>query len=325
MPMMSRPLPDPASLAASLAAVLNGRDQAPRAVTLLGRESCPFASTYPCEVVTCQLAGGPPLRLFCKHAAGMNHNAHGHRGGVGYEAAVYREVLVPLGVKVPRFYGEYYDGSSDGSLLVLEYLDDNLRINKSGDPSAMGKAARWLGTLHAAAQARVGSDQDVCPLNVYDAAYYSGWARRTSEFAGAWHDRFPWLSALCDRAGEALAPLLAAPQTVVHGEYYPRNILYHRGEVYPVDWESAAVAAGEIDLVALTEDWPDEVDRACEAEYRRVRWPGGPPAGADGTAAAARFYLLLRWLGDRPEWTSKESTLRSFEKLRTAGERAGLL
>jgi hypothetical protein len=44
-------------------------------------------------------------------------------------------------------------------------------------------------------------------LNVYDRAYYRGWALRTWQFAGAWHDRFPWLSDLWERAQAALALL----------------------------------------------------------------------------------------------------------------------
>jgi aminoglycoside phosphotransferase (APT) family kinase protein len=297
-------------------------------LTILDREPSPYTSTFPSEVVTCRTAGGAMLRLFCKHAAGRNHQAHGHRGGVAYEARVYRSVLAPLGVPVPLCYGGYSDGSSDRILLILEHLDESLPVHKSPDPTAMAQAARWLGAFHAAGQRHLGPagpDGLGSFLNVYDRAYYRGWARRTSQFAGAWHDRFPWLSDLCERAEGALAPLQDSPATVIHGEFYPWNILYHRGAVYPVDWESAAVAAGEIDLATLTEGWPPEVAQACEAEYRRTRWPDGPPADLERRLTAARLYLLLRWLGDRPEWTSHESTGDSLVRLRDVAERLEIL
>ena len=61
--------------------------------------------------------------------------------------------------------------------------------------------------------------------------------------------------AVCQRADEFIAQLLAAPRTMIHGEFYPGNILYEKGRICPVDWESAAIAAGELDLAALTEGW----------------------------------------------------------------------
>jgi hypothetical protein len=327
MPRPSDPYPDVAALTARLAAVLDGRGTGRGAVTVLDREPSPYTSTFPSEVVTCRTAGGATLGLFCKHAAGRHHNAHGHRGGLAYEAQVYRSVLAPLGVPVPRCYGAYLDGSGDGGLLVLEHLDESLWVNKSKDPTAMAQAARWLGTFHARASGYLSPGQagGGSFLNVYDRAYYRGWALRTSQFAAAWRDRFPWLSDLAERAEAALGPLLESPPTIIHGEFYPLNILYHRGAVYPVDWESAAVAAGEIDLAALTDEWPPEVARTCEAEYRRTRWPNGSPTDLERRLTAARLYLLLRWLGDRPEWTNHERTGGALVQVLDLAERLEIL
>src|SRR5438552_1397274 len=93
----SDPFPGLADLTARLAAVLDGQGAARGALTVIEREQSPYASTFPTEVVTCRTAAGATLRLFCKYAAGRNHHhAHGHRGGVAYEARVYRNVLTPL-------------------------------------------------------------------------------------------------------------------------------------------------------------------------------------------------------------------------------------
>ncbi len=188
----------------------------------------------------------------------------------------------------------------------------------------MGLAARWIGRFHGAYEERL--SHVLMPfLNRYDAEYYLGWAHRTSLFAGHWHRRFPWLSTLCERFEEFVAPLLTPPPTVIHGEYYPKNVLFRGGTVYPVDWESAAVATGEIDLATLTEGWPAEIVRECELEYQRARWPEGSPADFERRLAAARLYLPFRWLGDRPDWTTHETALWRFEQLRSAGERLGLI
>ena len=117
--------------------------------------------------------------------------------------------------------------------------------------------------------------------------------------------------------------LKSAPPVLIHGEYYSSNILYRNEIVYPVDWESAAMAAGEIDLAALTERWPPEIVRQCELEYQRARWPEGSPADFERTLAVAKLYLHFRWLGDRPESTVAEYQLWRFEDLHSVSERLG--
>jgi thiamine kinase-like enzyme len=113
---------------------------------------------------------------------------------------------------------------------------------------------------------------------------------------------------------------------VIHGEYYPaKNILYAAGIVCPVDWESAAIAAGEIDLAALTEGWSADAARECEHQYQRNRWPWGAPADFEQTLGAARLYLAFRWLGEEPGETTHERNLCRFDNLRVVGERLGLI
>jgi hypothetical protein len=310
------------ALTAGLASVLktNGAGDGPAAV--LAREPSPYASSYASEIVTCR-CGADELRLYCKYSAGGHgHTGYGLWGGVGYEAEVYRHVLSPAGAVTPRFYGSHTDAATGETWLVLQYLVDSEPIHRY--PESLPQAARWLGLFHAVQEARLAQSIEPC-LHVYDAAFYTGWARRTALFAQSLQARFPWLGVLCERFEEATALLLAPPPSVIHGEFYPGNILLHRGRVYPIDWESAAVAAGEIDLASLTERWPAAVARCCEAEYRRARWPGGAPADWGQRLAVARLYLAFRWLGERPDWTTDDSDAWRFELLRSAGKRLGLL
>jgi hypothetical protein len=222
----SAPFPDRPTLAAGLGAALGGP------VTLLRRKRNDYSSTFPSEVVTCRLADGSERRLFCKYSAGVGHNAHGHRGGVAYEAEVYRRVLQPSRLSSPRFYGTYADGPARGTWLIIEYLAAAEVVHLSVDPAAMRLAARWVGRFHAAQEARL-ARTPAAFLRTYDAAYYRGWVRRTSLFAGRWHRRFPWLAVLCERLEEFLPPLLERPATVIHGEYYAPNILLQGGGHLP--------------------------------------------------------------------------------------------
>jgi hypothetical protein len=326
-------LPNLQDLTVGLTSVLRSQ------VAILDRQPNIYTATFPSEIVRCQLGDGRELRLSCKY--GTDHGTPlsaitRHKGGVPYEAAVYRHVLRTSRATTPTFYGAYSDVNTGHTWLILEYLDNSARLQFTWEPSAaMALAARWIGRFHNVTEERL-SRASMRFLTRYDTEYYLGWARCTSLVAGHLRQRFPWLTTLCGRFEDVVALLLASPPTVIHGEYYPSNVLFRGGTVYPVDWESAAVAAGEIDLAALTEDWDPDIVRQCELEYQRVRWPNGPPADFERRLCCARLYLQLRWLCDdftkkgtgseRPEWSHEaKDPLYRLEQLRSLGERLGLI
>src|SRR4029453_2183287 len=110
------PFPDLETLTAGLTSALQG--DAGGRLTLVDRQPNPHGSTFPSEVVTCRLGGGETLRLFCKYRAGCDHQAHGHRGGVAYEAEVYQRVLRLAGGPAPRCYSVYADGTTGDVWLI---------------------------------------------------------------------------------------------------------------------------------------------------------------------------------------------------------------
>src|SRR6266700_3950094 len=75
-------LPDSQALTSRLAAAFSVKG-VPE-LTVLERKRPRYMSTFPNEIVTCQLPGGRQRRLFCKYEAGPGHNAYGHRGGLAY-------------------------------------------------------------------------------------------------------------------------------------------------------------------------------------------------------------------------------------------------
>ncbi len=313
---------DPEHLAARLAVVLRRRNPAADGLRVIDRRPAPYASSAPSEIVTCRLRDGQVLTLYCKYSARHGHEDYGHRGGRAYEAAVYRDLLGKLPVSTATFYGAHTEEATGETLLVLEYVDPCTRVSK--DPAAMINAARWIAIFHAASGTAL-SRTSPLGMHAYTADYYLGWVRRTLVLTRPSHRRLPWLKVVCERSLKALASLLDCTQTVIHGEYYPHNILVRDCAIYPIDWESAAVAAGVIDLASLTEQWPPEIVQACEREYQRARWAEGAPAGFPRNLDAARMYQHFRWLGDRPEWTEDERHRWRFEALRSSAERLALL
>src|SRR5262245_66403850 len=136
MPTSPSPLPDLPTLTRGLTSVLAGAiGRTP--VSVVDRQHC-RQGTFPKEIVTCRCEGGKELRLVCKYGrAQTNHISHGHRGGVAYEAAVYRRVLSRSRGPTPRCYGALTDETTTDTWLVLDYLDKGVRVTRATAPGAM--------------------------------------------------------------------------------------------------------------------------------------------------------------------------------------------
>ena len=312
--------PDLALLSRGLNTVIGGNGSNCGRVTIVHRRPVIYASTYPSEVVKCRIGARGELRLYCKYRGGVHCDRYGHHQGVPYETGVYRRVLQPLRFSVPKFYGSY----NDDTWLILGYVEPSLRLTKGPQPDTILRAAEWIGRFHAVNEARV-SRSTLSFLNRYDSEYYLGWMRRTSLFAASLHQRFPWLRTLSECFERSFDILLSAAPTIVHGEYYPHNILVSHGVIYPIDWESAAIAAGEIDLATLTEAWNPETVRQCELAYRRARWSDSSPGDFQRRLAAARLYLCFRWLGEQREWTLSKNNQFYFEQMHSLGKQWGFI
>jgi aminoglycoside phosphotransferase (APT) family kinase protein len=308
-------LPKTDALKRGLTSALQREDVGGRSLTLLGREPTPYATTFPCEIVTCRIGRGKPRRLFCKYTAGVDYTGHGHRGGVGHEIATYRHILTHTNKFRPRFYGSYTDSETGQYWLFLEYLDGSLRVGKLNDPAAMEKTARWIAQFHVTSQ-RLLSNERLPFLKRYDKEYYLGWISRTVDFAGPNYRKSSWLHHLDARAEDFLYPLLGSVPAIIHGEYYQHNILFHQGRVCPIDWESAAVGEGLIDLACLTDGWESKIADVCTATYLRTRWPEEVPAEFERVLNAARLYMTVRWLGDDAGFTRSASARRYWMQLR---------
>lgn len=282
-------------------------------IEIVKREVNPYTSTFNTEVVLCRI-DGIERRLLLKR--GGSHNDEYHQG-VAYEARIYKEVLGGVDLTLPAFYGSYRYQQFD-TLMWLEYLDA-ARLNLTVDnDAALVKAAQWAGAFHRRMAARV-SSYSPDYLTFYTPEYYRGWALRAFGSASV---RYPWLEGLAGNLEPLVRFLCGIPVTVIHGEYYPANILLKDGTIYPIDWESAAVAPGEIDLMSLVEDWDPELQQQCRHAYELARWPEGAPVDFDRRLDAAGIYLSLRW---SHEWAVTEVADLQFSTLRTLLERVGLL
>ena len=299
------PFPDLQTLTEGLTAVLDGQTAESDLVHILDRKPNPYTSTFPAEVVTCIMADRREQRVLCKYTGHGGHSDHGHRGGVGYEAEVYRQVLQGLPVPVPTFHGVFACPEAGGICLVLQYLEAGIRASKLPVPDAMPAAAAWAGRFHAWNEQHP-RRREFSFLTRYNADYYVGWSRRTVRYARVVLADQPWLGALCRSYEDRIPVLISRPQTVIHGEYTPHNILWHEGGIYPTDWESAALAPGEIDLAILVEGWDQATIDRCVHSYRQARG-AATDRSFEEALGIAQLYVAFRWLAARGDWTDARS------------------
>lgn len=291
----------------------------PQEVAIVDRRFNLYSTSSPSEIITCQLATGLRETVLLKREIASRSSDGGFWGGLLYEAAVYRHVLEPLGVRTPQLFGTFVDDAGIVSS-VMGYIDGALPVYQDPEQRALVEAAAWIGRFHRRS-AKIGDDVRRT-LKRYDRRYYVGWPARTLELADP-ERQHAWLAPLCRMAEGPLAELVVRSAPVIHGEYYASNVLVRARQIYPVDWETSAIAPGEIDLAALIDDWPSDMAADCKQAYVDARWGGQAPPGFERTLELSALYLHFRWLGT--EEPSEARAAARYERLRLVGTRLGII
>jgi Phosphotransferase enzyme family len=317
---MRAPLSD-ADLQAALLACLPGEGEN-RPVRLVARRFNPFSSRSVTEIASCQRANGQVQEVLVKYEAD-DDGASGHRGGIKREGLAYERILGPLALP-PFCFGRGVEPGTGRNWLALEYISDSCRVSKAPQPEALRAAAQWLAQFHSRGQALL-SLPALEFLPRYDLSYFMSWVARSIAIAGNVKDRYPWFADICVRAADAFQLLSAAPLTIVHGEFFPQNVLWRSNSIYTVDWESAAAAPAEIDLASLVEGWSPTIRTVAIADYCASRRIDARDSDLLARLAAARMYWAYRWLGNSAEWARSDGWYRSFDVLRAAACDFGLL
>lgn len=292
------------------------------------RVANPYRGSFASESLHLHFEDGRREAYFVKYGVPGVHTGHGFWGGVEREAWIYRNVLPTADLPAPRFVGVREIPDRNETWLVLEHLADARPLDRTSRrdvPGALEAAVRWLARFHAATEGGVVAP-GAASLPVYDRGYFLGWLRRTRRFVRPLFRSQPWLDATLARLEPLLAPLADGRPCVVHGEFYPGNVLLDGDVVRPVDWQSAAVGRGELDLASLLEGWgPFDPRGRLVTDYARLRWPSGAPDDFVTVLLRARLYWPLRWLGDDPYWTLHASRRTHLETLRSAAAALGVV
>jgi hypothetical protein len=249
-------------------------------LSALGRVTrrAPYAYTtsWPLEEVDVVQDDGRPLELLVKRLQGTETGKPPFIRDPAREVEAY-VLLAPEGLGTPRCY------ASGRWWLALEKVPGG-PLWQRGDLKSWEAAARWAARLHQRFAGRVLHGRHLLD---HDATYYRRWLARARESAGE------AMTSLLPASEIAISRLLALPQTLIHGELYPSNVVVTGSRIAAVDWEMAAIGPGVIDLAALIAGWDESSQQRMIAAF-------GPTELAD--LAAARLMLALQWLGWGSDW-----------------------
>lgn len=292
-------------------------------VTRLERRFSEYYSSYVMEDLDVNLDNGDRLELVFKNLSreGLLEGALQHKPYFLYdpmrEIESYRSILSSHHLGTPTYYGAHIDQGLDRYWLFIERVSATL-LWQFGEEEVWQHVARWLALMHTALVPEAEDAARTRPqhLTVQDADYYWRWMERAQSFlhhSVAVHGTqstcsIDWIAERFDKVVDRLTSL---PVTLVHGEFYPSNVLVRLdprdARVCPVDWEMAAIAPGLIDLAALTSGGWTEEQRfgMAMSYYDSLRSHSNDPADQVKFLSDLDFcnlFMAVQWLGWSPDW-----------------------
>src|SRR5687768_17096903 len=288
-------------------------DARPASLVTLRRRPWEYTTSCAIELVTAVLDDGSSQDFVLKHLGWRGASDRARRAKPAFvldpqrEVEVYRNLLSPLHVG-PRLIGWTVSPETDTYWLLLERVTGR-PLYEAGGLERWAAVAAWLRALHnRLAEFDVDRLRSQVPLITYDYEWYTQWMNRALRFfadadpvdSRRSRSALQWLAGRYDRIVERL---LSLPRGIIHGEFYPSNVLVTETaddlSVWPIDWEMTSIGPGIIDLAALTAGgWRDDERYALVAAYV----DGSGPGAADVNQVAesvmyAQVHLAVQWLG----------------------------
>jgi aminoglycoside phosphotransferase (APT) family kinase protein len=233
------------------------------------------------------------------------------------EIEMYRKVLKPERFGTPVWYGSVARKNEELYWLFLERVEGPL-LWQVGRFEQWKKAARWLAGFHSHFWTHKGKPQGLPQVLLrHDAAHCLRWISRAERFVSRGQNSSAnglasQFKRVAKRYSRVVDYLLALPQTLIHGEFYPSNVIVRRqnsaSPVCPIDWEVAALGPGLIDLAALASGtWEKDAREALVSAYREELGvlTCHLPSMAELLESVdyCQLYLSVQWLGWAADWS----------------------
>jgi aminoglycoside phosphotransferase (APT) family kinase protein len=246
------------------------------------------------------------------------------------ELETYLRILRPSGVG-PRCYAAGYHTSGSDGWLILEKVR-GIELWQVGDLRTWESVARWIAKLHSRFMGKATELLSSNPhLLRHDFRWFVSWAERARvAILGSADQRTRELLDMLDRYDEIASVLASLPNTFVHGEFFPSNILVQPNvkdpEVWPVDWEMTAVGPGLLDTAALVAGWGRLERETLVSAYRLAMVEHGVATGSISevleVVSMCQLHFALQWLGWAENWRPPSEHARDWigEALTSARE-----
>jgi aminoglycoside phosphotransferase (APT) family kinase protein len=257
------------------------------AIVRLERRPYAYETSHPLEELDVELEDGQTLRLLRKDLGTSPVKRPSFLHAPAREIETYRRVLESADLGTAKFYG-----AADEQLYIEKV--EGSELWQHGELEAWQRAARWLARMHAA----LGDQADQPHLLRYDREFYRLWLVRAEAISGD-------LGLVASVYDDVVERLLALPQGLIHGDFYPSNILVAQERICPVDWELGAAGPLLLDLAALTTGWPEADHDTIVAAYGEV---------SSEALDLCRLQLAVRWLGWSDDWTPPSEHAKDWRR-----------
>jgi aminoglycoside/choline kinase family phosphotransferase len=232
------------------------------------------------------------------------------------ELRMYQSVLSPESFGTPHLYAHRWE--PDRGLYWI-FLEDGGRtvLHNFLDMPRWTAAARWAARFHAGTRLLPDTRTSFVPR--WDETHYRGCADRVREILPNLPGQERELvSRGLDCYTERIDWLSARPRSVIHGQFFGKNILLRRAgaghRIVVIDWETAALGPGTFDLVSLTSGkWTTEQRHAMRTAYlEQYEIETGSPVDRKEFSeelAVVTLHQSLEWLA---WWGNHRNLSRHF-------------
>jgi len=228
-------------------------------ISMFSRKKNPRSTKFPTELLYIETLDNRKVSLFLKHLYHEDSQFSGKADLYGvddpyHEIRVYNEFLNDGTLPVPRYYGSIWNDAIQKHHLFLENV--NGKMLKHREVNYWYKAARALARMHAYFAPKAAKLSQGGFFLTFDTAYYQAWADRAlTSTAKESKDLLSRLHTAIN-GFDYIAELLAKqPHTLVHNDLSSKNVIVDtsdsKARIVFVDWESAGVGFGLIDLIHL--------------------------------------------------------------------------
>ncbi len=224
------------------------------------------------------------------------------------ELQMYQRVLSKYRIGTPELYASRWEPERRIRWLFLEDAG-RWWLNKVADFAPWLAAARWAARFHACVRSLPAAQIDFLPR--HDRTFYWSCAETIQgKLPRLDPEDLPTVEKALDHFVGSIDRLLALPTSIIHGEYYGKNIVVRDGNathaIAAIDWESAAIGPSFLDLASLSAGkWTPEQKHAMRRAYfdeyqlatgQQMAWDAFIDALFD-----LNIYQALVWLGWWPD------------------------